>query len=273
MFGCGVCAGTLSLEAWPSGAVLAGLMALKAGDCTSCLTPLTAGGDPAVLLCAAESGAIVAAPPFGPVNGLAGAVGVPAFPDGGWDTRFPMLSRTCRCCRKRASLSTMTPGVAESRVLGVLRSEPGLGFSFNLSCCFGAAAALDMLSFSFGCVGSLTLDLASSSFLLKISCAGQYSEAIKHRWYMYLKLERKIVDVASILVVDTGILPNQTKCFLESVPTLEQCMPGGGLASHHSTNLLLYGGQRHRVFDQLVVVLQTARWKVLEGYEYLQTLT
>ena len=79
MFGCGVCAGTLSRAAWLSGAVLAGLMALKAGDCTSCLTPLTAGGDPAVLPCAAESGAIVEATPFGPVNGLAGAVGVAAF--------------------------------------------------------------------------------------------------------------------------------------------------------------------------------------------------
>jgi hypothetical protein len=171
MFGCGVCAGTLSRAAWLSGAVLAGLMALKAGDCTSCLTPLTAGGDPAVLPCAAESGAIVEATPFGPVNGLAGAVGVAAF-DGVAD-RLPMLSRTCRCCRRRASLSTMTPGVAESRVLGVLRSDPGLGLSLSLSCCLGAAA-LDMLSFSFGCVGSLTLDLASSSFLLKISCTSQY---------------------------------------------------------------------------------------------------
>jgi len=82
MLGCGVCAGTLSRAAWLSGAVLAGLMALRAGDWTSCLTPLTAGGDPAVLFWAAESGAIDEAPPLGPVNGLAGAVGVAAFPGG-----------------------------------------------------------------------------------------------------------------------------------------------------------------------------------------------
>lgn len=166
----------------------------------------------------------------------------------------------------------MTPGVAESRALGVLRSDPGLGFSFSLSCCFGAAAALDMLSFSFGCVGSLTLDLASSSFLLKISYAGQYSGMRACRQCTYFKLEREVVDVATIFVVDTSILPNQTESFFESVPAFEQSVTCRSLASHYSANLLLYGGQRHGVFDQLVVVFQAARREVLEGQEYLQSL-
>jgi len=47
MTGCGVCAGMLSLF-WPSGAILAGLMALSAGDCKSCLTPFMAAGEIAV---------------------------------------------------------------------------------------------------------------------------------------------------------------------------------------------------------------------------------
>jgi hypothetical protein len=164
MFGCGVCAGTLSREL--SGAVLAGLIALNAGDCTSCLTPLTAGGDPAVLPWIPGNGVVIEAPPLDPVNGFVGAPGVATSPDdGARDDRLPMLLSTCRCCRKRASLSTMTPGVAESRALGVLGSEPGLGLSLSFSCCLGAADAVDMLSLSFGCVGSLTFDLASSSFL------------------------------------------------------------------------------------------------------------
>jgi hypothetical protein len=163
IFGCGVCTGTLSRAL--SGAVLAGLIALNAGDCMSCLTPLTTGGDPAVLLWLADNGGIVEAPPFDPPCRFVDAPGVPASPDGARDDRLPMLLSTCRCCRKSASLSTMTPGVAESRALGVLGSEPGLGLSLSFNCCLGAADAVDMLSFSFGCVGSLTFDLASSSFL------------------------------------------------------------------------------------------------------------
>jgi hypothetical protein len=96
---------------------------------------------------------MVAAPPFGPVNGLLGATGVPAFPeDGGCDDRLPpMLSMTCRCCRTRASLSTMTPGVAELRALGVFGSDAGLCLlSLSFSCCLGAGAGVDMLSLSLG---------------------------------------------------------------------------------------------------------------------------
>lgn len=163
MWGCGVCTGTLSREL--SGAVLAGLIALSAGDCTSCLTPLAAGGDPPALPWAADNGALVEVPPLGPEDGFADAPGVAASPDAARDDWFPILLSTCRCCRKRASLSTITPGVAESRALGVLGSEPGLGLSFSFNCCLGAADAVDMLSLSFGCVGSLTFDLASSSFL------------------------------------------------------------------------------------------------------------
>jgi hypothetical protein len=128
----------------------------------SCLTPFTAGGEPAVL-CAA-SGAIAAVAPFAPLKGFEDGAGVPIFACG--DARAElgpcMLSRTCRCCRRSASLSTMTPGVAELRAPGVFLSEAGLCLSFNFNCCLGAGVAVDMFNLSFGCAGSSTLALASA---------------------------------------------------------------------------------------------------------------
>jgi hypothetical protein len=164
MTGCGVCAGTLSLCIELSGAVLAGLTAPKAGDCTSSLTPLIAGGDPAVRAGVAEIGAVTVEVPFGPVSEVEAGTGVPAFPCGdGRDDREPCTpSRTCFCCRKSASLSTMIPGVAELRAPGVFGSDPGLCLSLSFSCCLGAGAADDMLSLSLGCGGSSTLALASA---------------------------------------------------------------------------------------------------------------
>jgi hypothetical protein len=170
MTGWGVCAGTLS-RCKLSGPVLVGLVALKAGDCTSCLMPLATAGESRVRM-----GALGGAPlgaPFSAVNGLP-AVGVAAFPvESGRDDRLsPMLSKTCRCWRSSASLSTRTPGVAELRPTGVLGSDTGLCLSLSFNCCLGAGlgAAPDMLSLSFGCGGSSTLALASASFAPKISC-------------------------------------------------------------------------------------------------------
>jgi hypothetical protein len=143
MMGTGVCAGTLSRCA--SGALLPDLIVLSAGDCISCFTPL-APGDPAVLVCAEGIGAMAAEE-----NGF-DATGVAAF-SAGFDRRLPVLSLTCCRCLWSASLSTITPGVAESRVTGVCGPDTGLCLSFSLSCCFGAgvgAAPADMLSLSLG---------------------------------------------------------------------------------------------------------------------------
>lgn len=76
MAGWGLWAGTLRRCVWPSEVVLDGRIALNAGDCKSCLTPLTAGGEPAVLVCAAER-ATIADAPLVPVKGFDGT-GVPA---------------------------------------------------------------------------------------------------------------------------------------------------------------------------------------------------
>lgn len=108
--------------------------------------------------------------PLVPENGF-DAVGVAALSAGRADRRPPMLSATCRCCRRSASLSTMTPGVAELRAPGVFDSDAGLCLSFSLSCCLGAgvSAAPDMLSLSLGCGGSSTLAFIAASFALKVS--------------------------------------------------------------------------------------------------------
>jgi hypothetical protein len=74
MVGCGVCAGTLRRWLWLSDVLLAGLIALSAGDCTSCLIPLVAGGDAAGFDCTAGRGGIVAAAPRAPLNGFAAGV-------------------------------------------------------------------------------------------------------------------------------------------------------------------------------------------------------
>lgn len=168
MTGCGVCAGMLSRWLWLSEALLAGLIAFSAGDCTSFLMPFTPG-DPAVLVCAVGSDGTVADAPRGPLKGLLRVVGVPVRPaEGGLDDRLLfMLSRTCLCCLSSASLSTMTPGVAELRAAGVFGSDTGLCRSLSFSACFGCGAgegaAVDMLSLSFGCGGSSTFDLAAAS--------------------------------------------------------------------------------------------------------------
>jgi len=65
---------------------------------------------------------MAAVAPLGPLNGLEDAAGVPAL----GVRELVMLARTCRCCRKSASLSTMTPGVAELREAGVFGSDTGL---------------------------------------------------------------------------------------------------------------------------------------------------
>lgn len=96
MAGCCVWLGTPSRAVWLSGAMTAGRMALGAGDGTSCFMPLSAGGEPAVLVGAAEGGAAVAESPRVPENGFAVAKGVVAFPiEDARDGRPPaMLSRT-----------------------------------------------------------------------------------------------------------------------------------------------------------------------------------
>jgi hypothetical protein len=149
--------------------VLAGLIDVRAGDCASFLIPLTAGGDAAE----PETGGMDEDAPRGPLNGL--VEGVCAFPeDDGRDDLFPfMLSCTCRCCRRSASLSTMTPGVAELRAPGVFGSEPGLCRSLRRNCCFGA---VDMLSFNLGCGGSSTLALAAASRSLNKSWENEYTK-------------------------------------------------------------------------------------------------
>jgi hypothetical protein len=93
MIGAGVCAGTLSR--CTSGALLPDLIALSAGDCISCFTPLAAG-DPAVLVCAEGIGAMVAEEPLVPEKGF-DATGVAAF-SAGFDRRLPVLSLTCWRC-------------------------------------------------------------------------------------------------------------------------------------------------------------------------------
>jgi hypothetical protein len=160
MRGCGVCTGILSRG---SDVILAGLTALRAGECMSCLMPLGAAGDSAARVCAAGSGAMLAEIPRGPVKGFVDAAGVPAFAWRGRRGDLPFRpSFTCRCCRWSESPSTMMPGVAEPRAPGVLGSDPGLCRSLSLSCCLGSGAGIDMLSFSFGWCGSSTLALASA---------------------------------------------------------------------------------------------------------------
>ena len=93
IIGTGICTGTLSCCA--SGALLPGLIALSAGDCTSCFTPLAAG-EPAVLVDAEAIGAMVAEEPLVPEKGFDATAVAPV--SAGFERRLPVLSLTCCRC-------------------------------------------------------------------------------------------------------------------------------------------------------------------------------
>jgi hypothetical protein len=99
---------------------------------------------------------MVADAPRAPLNGFADGAGLSGFPEdeGRDEGESGILSNTCRCCRNRAALSTITPGVAELRPAGVFGYDIGLCRNLSFNCCFrggaGEGAVVDMLSFSFG---------------------------------------------------------------------------------------------------------------------------
>lgn len=222
---------------------------------------------------------MVAAAPREPLNGLLDAEGVCGLPadDGRGDPVPFMLSRTWRCCLLRASLSTMTPGVAELRAAGVFGSDTGLcrNFSFNC-CCFGGAgtgdgAATDILSLSFGCGGSSTLALASASRFLNKACVCEQWIVEHSQAYAYLELKGYVVDVAAILIVISSVDPYQARCLFKGIPALQFRDTGWRIAANDAANFLLYRREGHGLLDQLIVVLQRPARQLHEGLENWQT--
>ena len=89
----------------------------------------------------------------------------------------------------------------------------------------------------------------------------------------YLELDGEVVQVASIFVVDARIFPHEAHGLLERIPALEKGLACGCLAADDTADFLLHGSQRHGVFDERIVVLQTPRGQVEEGQEDLQIAT
>jgi hypothetical protein len=71
----------------------------------------------------------------------------------------------------------------------------------------------------------------------------------------YLEFYRDVVDVTTIFIVVTSILPDECHSVLKLVPAFEEGKACGLFTSNNSLHFLLHGRQRHRFFDQRVVVL------------------
>jgi hypothetical protein len=89
----------------------------------------------------------------------------------------------------------------------------------------------------------------------------------------YLKLEGEVVQVAAVFVVDARVLPHEAHCLLKRTPALEKRLACGCVTADDTTHFLLYGGQRHGILDECIVVLQASRGQVEEWQEYLQVAT
>jgi hypothetical protein len=80
--------------------------------------------------------------------------------------------------------------------------------------------------------------------------------------YAYLKLQGDIIDVTTILVVKTRVVPNKGHVVLERSPGRVESLVGSFFASLYSKHLLPHGCERHWLINESVVVFQTPARKV-----------
>jgi hypothetical protein len=88
-----------------------------------------------------------------------------------------------------------------------------------------------------------------------------FSEALVKEFF---KLQGDVIDVATILVVETRVVPNERHVGLEFSPAIVTTLAGRLPASMNALHLLLDGGQRPWFFYEGIVVFQTPTREVDE---------
>ena len=79
-----------------------------------------------------------------------------------------------------------------------------------------------------------------------------------------LKFLSEQIHVAPVFVVLLGILPDEADLVLERLPRLVISQTSWCQPTMYTATVLGYAFEGHRVFDDLIIVHQLARWEVAE---------